>query len=85
MAFSAVWLQRSSKRVTIDGAFDRRHAPRREFRTGGLWQGKKSPGARLRGSRPVKFRTETDHGNASRHFALVVLMGLRLSDSMVMR
>lgn len=77
MAFFAVWLERSSKRVAIDGAFHRRHAPRREFRTGGLWQRKKSPGARLRGSRPVKFRTKADHGIASRHFALAVLMRLR--------
>jgi hypothetical protein len=32
----AVWLERS-KGEAIDGAFDRRHAPRGELRTGVLW------------------------------------------------
>ena len=43
VAFLAVWLERGLKGEAIDGAFDRRHAPRRELRTGVLWQGEKGP------------------------------------------
>jgi hypothetical protein len=37
VASLAVWLERGSKGEAIDGAFDRRHAPRGELRTGVLW------------------------------------------------
>ena len=37
VASLAVWLERGSKEEAIDGAFDRRHAPRGELRTGVLW------------------------------------------------
>src|SRR5438874_12184728 len=37
VASLAVWLERGSKGEVIDGAFDRRHAPRGELRTGVLW------------------------------------------------
>src|SRR5881396_2533866 len=47
--FLAVWLERGSKGETIDGAFDRRHTPRGELRTGVLWQGQKGPRPDLRG------------------------------------
>jgi hypothetical protein len=61
VASLAVWLERGSKEETIDGAFDRRHAPRGELRTDVLWQGKKGPRADLRGSRRLEeFRSETD-------------------------
>src|SRR6266478_2785721 len=49
VASLAVWLERGSKREAIDGAFDRRHAPRGELRTGVLWQRKKGPRADPRG------------------------------------
>ena len=37
VAFLAVWLERGSKGKAIDGAFNRRHAPRGELGTGVLW------------------------------------------------
>jgi len=37
VASLAVWFERGSKGEAIDGAFDRRHAPRGELRTGVLW------------------------------------------------
>ena len=37
VASLAVWLERGSKGEAIDGAFNRRHAPRGELRTGVLW------------------------------------------------
>ena len=43
MTFLAVWLERGLKREAIDGAFDRRHAARRELRTSVLWQDEKGP------------------------------------------
>jgi hypothetical protein len=56
-----VRLQRGSKGQAIESAFDRRPAPRRELRTGVLWQVKKGPRADFRGCRrPKEFRTETD-------------------------
>src|SRR6266571_3225767 len=61
VASLAVWLERGSKGEAIDGAFDRRHALRGELRTSILWQGKKGPGADLRGRRRAEeFRSETD-------------------------
>src|SRR6266576_3717165 len=71
MTFLAVWLQCGLKRDAIDGAFDRGHAARREFRTSVLWQDEKAPvGCRaLTGPRagrlhcrPEEFRFETDRG-----------------------
>ena len=97
MASLAVWLERGSKGEAIDGAFNRRHAPRGELRTGVLWQGKKGPGAGLRGRRgPEEFRCETDLGSGLGHLCLVSLVGIcfldaapftrsTMSDSMLMR
>ena len=45
MAFLAVCRQSGLKREAVEGAFDRRHAARRELRTRVLWQNKKAPGA----------------------------------------
>ena len=97
MASLAVWLECGSKGEAIDGAFDRRHAPRGELRTGVLWQGKKGPRADLRGRRrPEEFRAETDIRSGLGHFCLVSLIGIyfwdaarftrsTMSDSMLVR
>ena len=70
-----VRLERGSKGQAIEGAFDRRPAPRGEFRTGVLWQSEKGPGVDFRGSRwPEKFRTETDFRSSSVQFCLVSLI-----------
>jgi len=64
VAFLAVWLESGLKREAIEGAFDRRHAARRELRTRVLWQNKKAPGAGLGAlGRPAEFRFETDLGS----------------------
>jgi len=61
VAFLAVGFERGLKRKTIDGAFNRRYAPRGKFRTGVFWQDKKGPGiALLAFRRPEEFRFETD-------------------------
>jgi hypothetical protein len=95
VAFLAVWLERSLKGDAIDGAFDRRHAPRGELRTGGLWQGKKGPRGGLRWRRrSEEFRSKTDP--RSGHFTWVLQIGIcflaaarftrsTMSDSMLMR
>ena len=97
VASLAVRLERGPKVEAIDRAFDRRHAPGGELRTGVPWQGKKGPGAGVRGCRrPEEFRTETDLRSGSGHFCLVVLIGIcfvngarfarsTMSDSMLMR
>src|SRR5438046_447299 len=76
MTFLAVWLQCGLKRDAIDGAFDRSHAARREFRTSVLWQDEKAPvgcraligprAGRLH-CRPEEFRFEMDLGSSLRH------------------
>ena len=69
MAFLTVWLESGLKREAIEGAFDRRHAARRELRTRVLWQNKKAPGAGLGAlGRPAEFRFETDLGSGLCHF-----------------
>jgi hypothetical protein len=97
MASLAVWLERGSKGEAIDGAFDRRHAPGGELRTGVLWEGKKGPRTDLRGRRrPEECRSETDLRRGFGHFCLVSLIGIcfldaarftrsTMSDSMLMR
>ena len=61
VASLAVRLERGSKGEAVEGAFNRRHAPRGELRTGVLWQGKKGPRDGLRGRRrPEQCRSETD-------------------------
>ena len=67
--FSAVWFEGGLKREAIEGAFDRRHAARRELRTRVVWQNKKAPGAGLWApGRPAEFRFETDLGSGLGHF-----------------
>jgi len=69
VAFLAVWLEGGLERVAIEGAFDSRHATRREFRTRVLWQNKKAPGAGLGAlGRQTEFRFETDLGSGLGHF-----------------
>jgi len=76
VASLAVWIERGSKGEAIDGAFNRRHASRRELRTGVLWQGKKGPRADLRGRhRPEEFRSETNPRSGCGHFCMVSLKG----------
>ena len=61
VAFLAVGLERGLKRKAIDGAFDRRHAPGGELRTGVRWQSEKGPRAGLLAlGRPEEFGFETD-------------------------
>ena len=61
MAFLAVRLERGLKREAIDGAFDRRNAPRGELRTRLFWQDEKGPGTVLPALLwPEEFRFETD-------------------------
>ena len=62
VASLAVWFKRGSKGDAIDGAFDCRHAPRRQFRAGTLWQDKKGPRAGLLGRCwTQQFGAKTDH------------------------
>ena len=69
MALLAIWLESGLKRKAFEGAFDRRHAARRELRTRVLWQNKKAPGAGLGAlGRPAEFRFETDLGSGLCHF-----------------
>ena len=72
VAFFAVWLERGSKGAAIDGAFDCRHAPRRELRADVFWQGEKGPGAGLRRRlRPDEFRCETDLRSGFAHLPCI--------------
>ena len=69
MAFLAVWLESGLKRKAVEGAFDRRHAARRELRTRALRQNKKAPGVGLGAlGWPAEFRFETDLGSGLCHF-----------------
>ena len=69
VAFLAVWLESGLKREAVEGAFDLRHAARRELRTRVPWQNKKAPGAGLGAlGRPAEFCFETDLGSGLCHF-----------------
>ena len=63
-------MARRERREAIDGALDRRHAPRGGLGTGVRWQGEKGPGADLRAlRRPEEFCFETDLGSGLRHLS----------------
>ena len=62
VASLGVRFKSGSKWDAIDGAFDSRHAPRRQFRAGALWQDKKGPRVGLLGRcRSQQFGAKTDH------------------------
>src|SRR5262249_41410547 len=61
-------LESGLERKAIDGAFNRRHAPRGELRTGVLWQDEKGPGGALLALRRLQeLRFETDLGSGFGH------------------
>ena len=84
VAFLAVWLKSDLKREAVEGAFDRRHAARRELRARVLWQNKKAPGKGLGAlGRSADFRFETDLGSDLCHFPVGSRKKVRSYDSLV--
>ena len=75
MALLAVWLERGPEGITIDGAFNGRHAPRGELRTGIAWQDKKGPGTPLPSfRRSQEFCSETDLRGGFGHCCVELLV-----------